>query len=1207
LISVADSQLVDLLHRYFPFGFQTSRDGWDRFGIRSLLAHEAPFSEENERYTVRRLVEVYNDRPPSPSGPATPVFAEQMISLGILNDVLRYILLHYALREQPGVLRAGHAWARARVGEDRVDRMPPVFARLFPPRPVLVDQQDLEGWLAAGEPELDVVDRVTVESVLLYLMMRNPATRPFHELFDDGELQRQASYVPFVVSLEEFLEGREPAGVSGKTIFHTLRAPILASPDDLAGQLAYVREHWAELLPAAMLSRLELARDLLKEMSLARAAEYGPPPVLEFGDAEWLQAEPAAFSRDADWMSNVVLLAKSTYVWLDQLSRRHGRHIATLAQVPDEELDRLARWGFSGLWLIGLWERSAASRKIKQFAGNPDAVASAYSLHDYTIAAELGGEEAYRDLRERAWQRGIRLASDMVPNHMGIDSRWVIEHPHWFLQSDRPPYPGYRYTGGDLCDHPDVEIRVEEGYWTRTDAAVVFERRDSQSGETRYIYHGNDGTSMPWNDTAQLDFTNPEVREAVIQTILHVARMFPIIRFDAAMTLAKKHYQRLWFPAPGDAGAIPSRAEYGMSRERFNEIVPQEFWREVVDRVAAEVPDTLLLAEAFWLMEGYFVRTLGMHRVYNSAFMNMLKMEENQKYRQTIKNVLEFSPAVLQRFVNFMNNPDERTAVEQFGKGDKYYGVAVLLCTMPGLPMFGHGQVEGFAEKYGMEYKRAYWDEPVDEDMVRRHEREIFPLMRRRALFSGAENFALFDLVTEHGHVDENVFAFVNRHGDERALIVYNNAYQDTAGRLHTSSAINVAAVDADPYLVRRGLTEALALDASPGRYYTFRDFVSGLEYLRRGEDLAREGLWTELHGYQYQTFLDWREVQDQDGRHAALHDRLAGRPVPSIRRALRELELEPLLDALARANAPETWRDLAAGEVAELAATWHELLATTADEGAAPDRESLVEELSAVAAAGAATPDLSGNAAAADDAADDAADAAAAADADADAETTTATTAGDVRSGTVDGTAAATDAGDDAAESAEAAAPAITVAPGLAAAYVAWQQRHLAAALGSPVPREPGTETEPPVGGGFRLDDDDLAIVQTRIAADLAPLLSGGPGADNVVAGAEILARHDDILGPRRRDALRRLFADRSAGRFLDANSHQGVWYFNKERFEALLETARAALPALGAVETAAASAAAAELAALAAAAGYRREAMLAVKQEPDKASIDD
>ena len=52
-----------------------------------------------------------------------------------------------------------------------------------------------------------------------------------------------------------------------------------------------------------------------------------------------------------------------------------------------------------------------------------------------------------------------------------------------------------------------------------------------------------------------------------------------------------------------------------------------------MDRVAAEVPDTLLLAEAFWMLEGYFVRTLGMHRVYNSAFMHMLRDEDNAGYR----------------------------------------------------------------------------------------------------------------------------------------------------------------------------------------------------------------------------------------------------------------------------------------------------------------------------------------------------------------------------------------------------------------------------------------------------------------------------------------------------------------------------------------------------------------------------------------------
>ena len=107
-------------------------------------------------------------------------------------------------------------------------------------------------------------------------------------------------------------------------------------------------------------------------------------------------------------------------------------------------------------------------------------------------------------------------------------------------------------------------------------------------------------------------------------------------------------------------------------------------------------------------------------------------MRKTPKYRQVMKNTLEFDPEILKRYVNFMNNPDERTAVDQFGKGDKYFGICTLMATLPGLPMFGHGQIEGFAEKYGMEFRRAFWDEQADPYLVERHEREIFPLLHRR-------------------------------------------------------------------------------------------------------------------------------------------------------------------------------------------------------------------------------------------------------------------------------------------------------------------------------------------------------------------------------------------------------------------------------------------------------------------------------------------
>ena len=283
-----------------------------------------------------------------------------------------------------------------------------------------------------------------------------------------------------------------------------------------------------------------------------------------------------------------------------------------------------------------------------------------------------------------------------------------------------------------------------------------------------------------------------------------------------------------------------------------------------------------------------------MHRVYNSAFMNMLKLEENEKYRATVRNVLEFSPEVIKRFVNFMNNPDERTAVEQFGKGDKYYGVAMLMATMPGLPMFGHGQLEGFSEKYGMEYRRAYWDEQVDEHMISRHETEIFPLMRKRHLFSGAEHFAFYDARTPGDAVDENVFAYSNRCGTERALILYNNAYTTTQCVIYASTPINTGDAD-NKTLVTRTLAEALDLDTGETCYYAFRDYRTKLEFLRHAPRWTRDGFAFELQAYQYRAFLDFREIQDTGGTWARLAASIGDTGVPSLDEAYREMILEPI------------------------------------------------------------------------------------------------------------------------------------------------------------------------------------------------------------------------------------------------------------------------------------------------------------------------
>lgn len=835
----------------------------------------------------------------------------ELNAMGLIDEALHVVVEQFRRQRDPRAMLDTLSWFGSRLGDEALDRTLLGFVECFPAVSVYRGKEAPSEWLAratAGVPHRAVAME---ELIILWLANLNPAFRRFRELFDDEPLARFSAYPELTAALREYFETRPRFGDANQNLIDVLRAPALASPDSLEGQLAFIREKWAGLI-GDLLARMLTALDVLKEEAVAIWMRFHPPArhfgagqtwgdssvaaVPQFGPAEH---EYERFTPDQDWMPRAVVVAKSVHVWLHQLSKAYKRPMHRLDQIPDEELDLLARRGFNGLWLIGLWERSHASQRIKQMCGNPEAAASAYSLYDYTVAEDLGGEQACANLRDRAWARGIRLASDMVPNHMGIDSRWVIEHPDWFLSLPYSPFPAYSFHGPDVASDGRVEIKIEDHYFDRTDAAVVFRRVDRWTGETRYIYHGNDGTSFPWNDTAQLNYLKPEVREAVIQTILHVARNFPIIRFDAAMTLAKRHYQRLWFPEPGSGGSIPSRAEHGLTKAQFDAAMPVEFWREVVDRVAAEAPNTLLLAEAFWLMEGYFVRTLGMHRVYNSAFMNMLRDEENANYRSVIKNTLAFDPEVLKRYVNFMNNPDERTAVDQFGKGDKYFGVCTMMATLPGLPMFGHGQLEGYAERYGMEYRRAYHDEQPDAWLVARHEREISPLLHRRHLFAEVRDFLLYDFFTEQGHVNEDVFAYSNRNGEERALVIFNNRYASTRGWIRLSSAY-AEKTAGGKQMRQRTLGESFGFATDASVFAACRDAFTGLEYLHRARDLADRGLNLELHAYQTHAFLDWCDLRD-DVAHpwGDLCNQLAGRGVPSLEEALRDLQLKPVHQAL--------------------------------------------------------------------------------------------------------------------------------------------------------------------------------------------------------------------------------------------------------------------------------------------------------------------
>jgi hypothetical protein len=498
------------------FEFHIARAARERYGFADRLFSLTANVVLVDLAASRNLAQRMNNVREANRHPNRVVHPAALNAMGILDEVTHIVLALFRERRDPRAVLDALGWLQASVGSEALDTALLAFAERFPTTAVYRGLESPSDWLAGRTGGIQHRAVALEELITVWLANLNPAFRPFHELFDDDPLADATAYRTIAGALRDYFESRPRFGPTNQNLIDMLRAPALASPESLEGQLEYIRRHWADLV-GEFLRRLLLAMDVRKEEQVAIWLRFHPPG-LRPGVVAW-HGEPAAaipsyagqdteaerFSHDEDWMARTVLVAKSTYVWLDQLSRAYGRAITRLDQIPDAELETLARRGFTALWLIGVWERSRASQRIKRLCGNPEAVASAYSLHDYAIAADLGGAAAYEHLRDRARAHGIRLASDMVANHMGIDSRWVIEHPERFLSLPASPFPAYRFDGPDLSDDDRVEIKIEDHYYDRSDAAVVFRRLDRWTGDTRFIYHGNDGTSFPWNDTATVN------------------------------------------------------------------------------------------------------------------------------------------------------------------------------------------------------------------------------------------------------------------------------------------------------------------------------------------------------------------------------------------------------------------------------------------------------------------------------------------------------------------------------------------------------------------------------------------------------------------------------------------------------------------------------------------------------------------------------
>ena len=215
---------------------------------------------------------------------AEVVNAGALFAMGLIDELNHALVARYREDIDPAVLSAALQWFAAKEGPGSVDRLLLVFVQQFPNVAVFQDKMTPAEWLAGTTDGLLNREAALEELMLLWLTNINPAFASFRELFDDTNLKAKTPYTAVTSALPDYLSTRPSIAPEIGSLFDALSAPMLASPDSIAGQLEFIRERWPKYI-GQDLDRILLAIDVLREEDVAIWMRFNPPSTDQYRHA----------------------------------------------------------------------------------------------------------------------------------------------------------------------------------------------------------------------------------------------------------------------------------------------------------------------------------------------------------------------------------------------------------------------------------------------------------------------------------------------------------------------------------------------------------------------------------------------------------------------------------------------------------------------------------------------------------------------------------------------------------------------------------------------------------------------------------------------------------------------------------------------------------------------------------------------------------
>ncbi|MFX0004417.1 MAG: alpha-amylase family glycosyl hydrolase [Candidatus Hodarchaeota archaeon] len=487
--------------------------------------------------------------------------------------------------------------------------------------------------------------------------------------------------------------------------------------------------------------------------------------------------------RKTNWINNPKVLEINAFPWLFSLSEIYNTQI-NLKNIPEQIFNQEIKL-FDAVWLMGVWERSPASKKIalehpdllREYHKtlddfrDEDVIGSPYSVYYYHVDKNIGGIDGLKEFREKLVEKNVKLILDYVPNHVSIDSLWTFES-ELFIKG----------TLDNLMSHPYEYFSI---------------------GEKIFAY-GRDPNFPPWTDTIQINAFSKEARKKTINTLLNIAEICDGIRCDMAMLMTNKVFSKTWGEK---AGIIPDK----------------DFWEEIIPAVKKEYPNFVFIAEVYWGME-WELQQQGFDFCYDKKLYDRLIYENVN----AIKDHLKAEWAYQSKLVRFIENHDEVRAIEKFGE-EKSLAAAIIATTLPGMRLIYEGQIFGYKIKTPVQLRR----QPIEEknDHVLNFYRNLLNTIPSEEFMDPNWSICEAKPIDDNSDSFLNIIAYLWWVDNNYRLVIVN--YSPNFSKSH----VKISPFHFDTF------------------NWIFTDLLYNKDYVYKGEDLYKYGLYIELNPWKGHIF----------------------------------------------------------------------------------------------------------------------------------------------------------------------------------------------------------------------------------------------------------------------------------------------------------------------------------------------------------------